>query len=108
LSHIPWTDDLKHLATFAYGHHEKLNGSGYPQRLKAADIPIQTRIITLADIFDALTEPDRPYKPAVSVDRALDILHKEVDMGLLDGDLVRIATESGAFRQVLSDDWRRL
>ena len=64
LVQIPWTEDLKNLVTYAYGHHEKLNGTGYPRRLRSEDIPVQTRMITLADIFDALTEGDRPYKPA--------------------------------------------
>ena len=53
LSNIPWTDDLKNLATYTYGHHEKLNGSGYPRHLTGDDIPVQTRLITIADMFDA-------------------------------------------------------
>jgi len=101
LRHIPWTDDLKNLATFAYGHHEKLNGMGYPRRLKAPDIPIQTRIIALADMFDALTETERPYKPALSVDEAFGILQSDAAAGALDGNLVRLARESGAFRDVI-------
>lgn len=100
---IPWTDDLKHVATFAYGHHEKLNGSGYPRQLKSSEIPIQTRIITIADIFDALTEADRPYKPAVSVERALGILRSEAKAGRLDADLVRILIESESHRTLFQD-----
>ena len=49
LSHIPWTDDLKNLATYAYGHHEKLDGSGYPLGLKGDEIPLQTRLITFSN-----------------------------------------------------------
>jgi hypothetical protein len=104
---IPWTDDLRNLANYAYGHHEKLNGTGYPRRLAGDEIPVQTRIITLADIFDALTESDRPYKAAVSPERALDILRAEAKEGLLDGDLVQILLESESYRKILEEDWRQ-
>jgi HD-GYP domain-containing protein (c-di-GMP phosphodiesterase class II) len=98
---IPWTDDLQNVASYAYGHHEKLNGTGYPQRLTGAEIPLQTRIITVVDIFDALTESDRPYKRAVTPERALDILHAEAKAGLIDPDLVRIMIESRSYRAVI-------
>jgi hypothetical protein len=94
LSRIPWTDDVKNVATYAYAHHEKLDGSGYPRHVAAKDIPVQARIITLADIFDALTEADRPYKPALPRERALEILQHEADAGHIDGDLLRIMIES--------------
>ena len=68
----------------AYAHHEKLNGRGYPRKLNAEDIPIQSRMMTISDIYDALTAADRPYKRAVPTDRALDILKMEVNDGLLD------------------------
>ncbi|HEX4684387.1 MAG TPA: HD domain-containing phosphohydrolase [Gemmatimonadaceae bacterium] len=95
---IEWTEDLRNVPEYAYGHHEKLNGSGYPRKLKGAEIPLQTRIITLADIFDALTESDRPYKPAVASERALDMLRTDAKAGLLDGDLVQIIVESRCWR----------
>ena len=104
---IPWTDDLRHVADYAHGHHEKLNGTGYPRRLAGDEIPVQTRIITLADIFDALTESDRPYKAAVSPEKALDILRAEAKEGLLDGDLVQILLESKSYRKILEEDWRQ-
>ena len=62
LSLIPWTRDLARLPEIAYGHHEKLDGTGYPRRLAAKDIPVSTRIMTIADIYDALTAPDRPLQ----------------------------------------------
>jgi hypothetical protein len=108
LVQIPWTDDLKNLVTYAYGHHEKLNGSGYPRRLTSEEIPIQTRMITLADIFDALTEGDRPYKPAVTAEKAIDIIRAEALAGMLDRDLVDIMTESQVYKRILEEDWRRL
>jgi HD-GYP domain-containing protein (c-di-GMP phosphodiesterase class II) len=108
LRYIPWTDDLSNLVTFAYGHHEKLDGSGYPRHLTADQIPLQTRIMTVADIFDALTESDRPYKRAVAPDRALDILQSEVTAGRLDAQLVNILVESRVYTRILEVPWREL
>src|SRR6185369_17050046 len=108
LNSIPWTKDLKDLVTYASGHHEKLNGTGYPKRLTAKEIPVQTRMITLADVFDALTSSDRPYKPAVPVDKALDIIRAEADDGQLDRQLVDIMTESQVYKTILGRDWRQL
>ena len=88
LSTIPWTRDLQSIPDLARSHHEKLDGSGYPKGREAADIPPQTRMMTISDIYDALTASDRPYKPAVPTPRALDILEHEfagkVDRALLD------------------------
>jgi HD-GYP domain-containing protein (c-di-GMP phosphodiesterase class II) len=88
LEQIPWTRELKGIPSIAYGHHEKLNGRGYPRRVGADDIPVQTRMMTISDIFDALTATDRPYKRAVPNDRALDILGMEAKDGMLDRDLL--------------------
>lgn len=108
LVRIPWTDDLKNLAPYAYGHHEKLNGVGYPRRLHGDEIPIQTRLITIADMFDALTEADRPYKPAVPVEKAIDILESEAKAGRLDLELVHLMTDSKAYQRIVDADWRQL
>src|SRR5262249_9118471 len=105
LATIPWTDDLRDLSVYAYGHHEKLNGTGYPRRLRGENIPIQTRMLTIADTFDALTESDRPYKPAVSPESALDVLRAEASEGLLDEDLVQLLIDSRAYRKILDEDW---
>ena len=90
LKHIPWTKELRRVPEIARSHHEKLNGGGYPDGWRAPDIPVQTRMMTISDIFDALTSRDRPYKPAVPVERALDILGHERTSGALDGDLLQI------------------
>jgi HD-GYP domain-containing protein (c-di-GMP phosphodiesterase class II) len=97
LSKIPWTTELKRVPRIAYGHHEKLNGSGYPNRLAAQDIPIQTRMMTISDIFDALTASDRPYKRAVPTEKALDIISSEVKTGQVDQDLFDIFVEAKIF-----------
>ncbi|MHB8139816.1 MAG: HD domain-containing phosphohydrolase [Vulcanimicrobiaceae bacterium] len=78
LREIPWhTTPWPNVADLAYGHHEHLDGTGYPRGLHGTQIPPQVRMMTISDIFDALTAGDRPYKAAISLERALDILSKE-------------------------------
>lgn len=88
LEQIPWGDDLKRIPCFAGMHHEKLDGSGYPHGLRAESIPYQVRILTIADIFDAMTAADRSYRKAASVERAVEVLETEARAGLLDRYLV--------------------
>ncbi len=90
LSKIPWTDGLKSIPKIAHAHHEKLNGKGYPRGLLAHEIPIQSKMMTIADIYDALTDKDRPYKKAIPVERALDILKMEVKDNHVDNDLLNV------------------
>ena len=90
LSQIPWGKAFRRVPLIAGAHHERLNGTGYPNRLHAEEIPLQSKIMSVADIFDALTASDRPYKKAVPLERALDILGYEVKDNHLDADLVRI------------------
>lgn len=97
LQKIPWTKDLSSVSTIAYAHHEKLNGRGYPRKLTAPEIPVQSRMMTVSDIYDALTASDRPYKRAVATERALDILKMEVNDGLLDSNLVDLFIEAKVF-----------
>jgi HD-GYP domain-containing protein (c-di-GMP phosphodiesterase class II) len=88
LSSIPWTADLARVPEIAHAHHEKLNGNGYPRGLAADQIPLPSRIMTICDIYDALTAADRPYKRAVPREKALRILEDEARAGLLDRWLV--------------------
>ncbi|MGC4121357.1 MAG: HD domain-containing phosphohydrolase [Myxococcales bacterium] len=90
LSQIPWTRTLKSVPDIAYAHHEKLDGKGYPRRLPAQSIPVQSRMMAISDIFDALTASDRPYKKALPAETALDILRKEAELGQLDKALFEI------------------
>ena len=90
LTKIPWTPVMRGIPEIAYGHHEKLDGSGYPRGLSGEQIPLQARMMTIADIYDALTAQDRPYKRAVPPTTALDILHEEAKQGKLDGDLLDV------------------
>jgi HD-GYP domain-containing protein (c-di-GMP phosphodiesterase class II) len=92
LKKIPWTKLsplMGNIPEIAWGHHEKLDGSGYPRGLRGDEIPIQTRMMTISDIYDALTARDRPYKPAVLAVKALDILKTEFK-GKVDPDLLDV------------------
>jgi HD-GYP domain-containing protein (c-di-GMP phosphodiesterase class II) len=90
LKKIPWTSSMQMIPDIARWHHERLDGGGYPDGISGENIPIQSRVMTIADIFDALTAQDRPYKKAVPVDRALKILQGEAELGYLDKALVDI------------------
>jgi len=90
---IPWTGEFRRIPEIAWAHHERLDGTGYPRGLKAADIPVQAKMMTIADIYDALAAQDRPYKKAVPPERALDILWGDVRKGWLDGDLLKVFIE---------------
>jgi HD-GYP domain-containing protein (c-di-GMP phosphodiesterase class II) len=105
LLNIPWTDDLLRVAEIVRGHHEKLNGKGYPDGKLEAELPLETKIMTVADIFDALTASDRPYKKAMPVERALSILDSEVEEGGLDADIVELFKASEVYKKVLETDW---
>ena len=101
LKMIPWTKDFKHLTEIAYCHHEKLDGSGYPRGLSSHEIPLQSKIMTIADIYDALTAADRWYKEAVPSQKALEILHQEVAAGKLDPVLFEIFVEKRVYELTL-------
>jgi len=101
LKKIPWGKRFADVPRIAAAHHEYLNGSGYPHHLGAPEIPIESRIMTIADIFDALTASDRPYKKAVPIDRALGIIEAEVKAGKCDAQLFRIFVDGEIYKKVL-------
>ena len=88
LKRISWTPEYAHIPEIARGHHEKLNGSGYPLGVRGDDIPLQTRLMTVADIYDALTASDRPYKKSLTCEQALSILRSDAGSGGLDERVV--------------------
>ncbi len=90
LSQIPWGKQFRRVAQIAGAHHERLNGTGYPNRLRAEEIPVQSKMMSITDIFDALTASDRPYKKAVPLVKALDILKLEVKDHHIDADLLEV------------------
>ena len=108
LTQIPWTANLAQVADIAHGHHEKLNGTGYPRGIQASQIAIQTRIMTVSDIFDALTASDRPYKKALTPDRAIEILEMEAQAGMLDSAVVDLVLASEVHHKILDTNWREL
>lgn len=98
LKRIPWTSDLANVPEIAYSHHEKLDGSGYPQGLKGKEIPLLAQILTVADIYDALTAGDRPYSSGISTPKALNILRQEAERNYIDADLVAIFEARHVYR----------
>lgn len=87
---IPWPSEFRNIPTIALMHHEKIDGSGYPNGLKGNEIPIQAKMMAIADIYDALTAGDRPYKRALTHERAVEIIQSEARAGKLDSDLVNL------------------
>lgn len=104
LKMVPWSRGLENVPNIAHRHHEKLDGTGYPLRVKGDLIPIQSRMLTICDIYDALTAKDRPYKAAVPLDRALAILESEVKQGKLDPVLFKLFVDSKVFAHTEEDD----
>jgi HD-GYP domain-containing protein (c-di-GMP phosphodiesterase class II) len=101
LCSIPWGKRFRDIPAIAGAHHEKLDGTGYPRHKSADDISIPARMMAIADIFDALTASDRPYKKAVPCDRALDILAEEARRGKLDKDLLQLFISARVYERVL-------
>jgi HD-GYP domain-containing protein (c-di-GMP phosphodiesterase class II) len=102
LKTIRWTAEFKSVPDIAYGHHEKLDGTGYPRRLEAKDIPLQSRMMTIADIYDALVAWDRPYKKSQTPERALEILRKEeAGRGKIDSDLLDLFVGARIYERTL-------
>lgn len=97
LKQIPWTPEIRNIPQIARGHHEKLNGHGYPYKLNAPEIPLQTRMMTVSDVFDALSASDRPYKKAVTREKALDILGFMVKDGEVDQHVYQVFVDAKVF-----------
>jgi len=101
LERIPWTRDLAGVPEIAYAHHERLSGRGYPRQLGAPEIPVQSRAMAIADVFDALTARDRPYKGAVPLERSLTILQEEARDGAIDRPLLDLFIEAKVFERTV-------
>jgi HD-GYP domain-containing protein (c-di-GMP phosphodiesterase class II) len=100
LAQIPWTPEYRAIPEIARAHHEKLNGRGYPDGLTSVGIPVQAKMMTICDIFDALSASDRPYKRAVPADRALEILKLCVRDEEIDAELFRLFLDAQVYRLV--------
>ncbi|PSX09998.1 HD domain-containing phosphohydrolase [Photobacterium angustum] len=98
LEKIPFPKSLANVPRYASTHHETMKGSGYPRKLSAEDLSIPERIIAVADVFEALTAADRPYKKAKPVSVAIDILHKMALDNLLDLAVFKLFIKSGVYK----------
>lgn len=113
LNELPFSKKLRHVPEYAAAHHEKLNGTGYPLKLKGKEISVQARVMAIADIFEALTAKDRPYKKPMKLSQAIQILGYMVKDEHLDPDLVDVFLKEGmaeeyAKEHLLPDqiDWK--
>jgi len=98
LEHIPFPENLKRVPEYAGRHHEALDGTGVPRRLSGSDIAIPARILAIADIFEALTSTDRPYKKNKTLSEAIEILYELKERNRIDPDLFNLLLTSGAYR----------
>ncbi|NOZ37355.1 MAG: FHA domain-containing protein [Gammaproteobacteria bacterium] len=98
LSLIPWTSQLGGIPDIAHAHHERMDGSGYPRGLVNEAIPLQAKIMAIADVYDALTAGDRPYRRGLNSELALDLIESEVKEGKLDENLFRVFVESKTYQ----------
>ena len=97
LESLPFPEELKNVPRYASTHHETMRGSGYPRKLPGEQLSIPERILAVADIFEALTASDRPYKKAKPISEALDILHRMVIDNHVDKDCFELFLKSGVY-----------
>ncbi|HEX2827534.1 MAG TPA: HD domain-containing phosphohydrolase [Burkholderiales bacterium] len=99
LEGLPFPRHLRRVAEYAGGHHEKMDGTGYPRGLKREDMSIPARVMAIADIFEALTAADRPYKPAKKLSESIKIMGFMVKDQHIDPDLFKLFLSSGVYRE---------
>jgi HD-GYP domain-containing protein (c-di-GMP phosphodiesterase class II)/ABC-type amino acid transport substrate-binding protein len=99
LESLPFPPELAKVPRYATTHHETMRGTGYPRGLSAPDLSMPERIMVVADVFEALTASDRPYKEAKPISEAVGILHKLVVKGNIDADVFELFLNSGVYRQ---------
>ncbi|SMF09036.1 HD family phosphohydrolase [Desulfovibrio gilichinskyi] len=99
LSRLPFPKRLSHVPEYAAAHHEKLDGSGYPKGLTAEDLSLQARIMAVADIFEALTAKDRPYKKPMKIAQAIKILGFMEKDNHIDPDIYGLFLDSGLYME---------
>jgi HD-GYP domain-containing protein (c-di-GMP phosphodiesterase class II) len=99
LGQLPFPRHLQHVPEIAGGHHERVDGRGYPRGLTGDQMSPLARMLAIADVFEALTASDRPYKPAASLSQAIGVLAAMRDDGHVDPDLFELFLTSGAFRR---------
>jgi HD-GYP domain-containing protein (c-di-GMP phosphodiesterase class II) len=100
VKNIPFTHALENVPFFSASHHEFLDGTGYPRGLTSDELPLQARILAVADIFDALTAVDRPYRSAISPAKACQVLEAHAEAGRLDQDIVHLFTDKALYNKI--------
>jgi HD-GYP domain-containing protein (c-di-GMP phosphodiesterase class II) len=99
LEALPFPKTMKDVPKIAGGHHEKVDGTGYPMGLKAEEMPLTARAMAIADIFEALTSHDRPYKKAKTLTESLKIMSFMVKDKHIDKDLFNLFLTSGLYHK---------
>ena len=109
LEQLPWPRHLKNVPEYAGGHHERMDGKGYPKGLTRDQMSVQARVMGIADIFEALTASDRPYKPGMKLSQAIGIMKKFKANGHIDPDLFDIFLQKGVYKRYAEqflDPWQ--
>jgi len=99
LDQLPFPKGLRRVPEIAGGHHEKMDGTGYPKRLRAGEQSVPARMMAIADIFEALTARDRPYKPGKTLSQAIGIMARMRDEGHVDPELFELFLTAGVHRR---------
>jgi hypothetical protein len=99
LEQLPWPRHLTRVPEYAGGHHERMDGKGYPKGLTREQMSLQARMMGIADIFEALTARDRPYKPGMKLSQAMGIMAKFRSNGHIDPDLFEVFVRQGVYRR---------
>ena len=99
LEQLPFPKHLKKVPEFAGGHHEKMDGTGYPKKLNQEDMSVPARIMAIADIFEALTAADRPYKPPKKLSDSIKIMSFMKKDAHIDSDLFELFLTSGIYKE---------
>lgn len=99
LERVHFSKEYGHVAQWASNHHELMDGSGYPQHLTEKELCFQERLLTILDIFDALTASDRPYRKAMPLEKAFGILQNMADEGKIDGEILALYLKSNAWEE---------
>ena len=109
LEQLPWPKHLRNVPEYAGGHHERMDGKGYPKGLTRDQMSVQARVMGIADIFEALTARDRPYKPGMKLSQAMSIMNKFRNTGHIDPDLFDVFVKEGVYlryAQQFLDPWQ--
>ena len=99
LEQLPFPRDLRNVTEYAAGHHERVDGGGYPYGLTRDEMSVPARVMAIADVFEALSAADRPYKPAKSLSECLTIMGRMCEEGHIDPDLFDVFVEEEVYRR---------